>query len=473
MRSVATTVAFLTLLAACSSDDGPAVETGTIQVAVVTEGANTDPDGFTVRIGNGAPQSITSDAELTSPALRAGTYEVLLSGLADDCTPVGANPRSVEVTAGAPVQVTFNVNCVGFATVTIGSTTTGAGAAPGGYGLSLQNSARLYSFDVPASGASVPITVVAGTYQFSVYAQGNCRSLQANPQVVSVTSGAPLTVPLSMQCDLPRQFAAVRGSGAEREIVVQASDETGFTVLTNNAQADYDPAWSPDGARIAFTSERTGAPEIYVMNADGSSVQQLTDGQPSASFQPTWSPDGLRIAFVGTTRDGKQDIYVMAADGTDPIRITEEGTANTEPAWTPIGDRILFVRRTGTARAILTMNADGSGTAQLTSATTTDVSPAWAPSGARIAFMRQVVGGFQLHVMNADGTGDVALAAGPGIGLTRSSWGTNDRIAYGTATDDGYGGNYGWIEAVSPDGTGRNGLLGSGDYAYAQPAWRP
>ena len=87
--------------------------------------------------------------------------------------------------------------------------------------------------------------------------------------------------------------------------------------------------------------------------------------------------------------------------------------------------------------------------------------------------MRQVVGGFQLHVMNADGTGDVALAAGARIGLTRSSWGTNDRIAYGAAIGDGYDGLIEFIEAVSPDGTGRNGLLGGGDYTYSQPAWRP
>ena len=77
----------------------------------------------------------------------------------------------------------------------------------------------------------------------------------------------------------------------------------------------WTPAWSPDGRRIAFTSERDGNPEIYVMNADGSGVTRLTynDARDLDSF-PAWSPDGRRIAFH-SNRDGNFEIYVMNASG--------------------------------------------------------------------------------------------------------------------------------------------------------------
>src|SRR4029078_10754142 len=69
-----------------------------------------------------------------------------------------------------------------------------------------------------------------------------------------------------------------------------------------------DPAWSPDATKIAFVSARTGAPHLYVMNADGSATKELTSGDKASDTHPTWPPDGASIAFA---RDG--DIYVMGA----------------------------------------------------------------------------------------------------------------------------------------------------------------
>ena len=80
------------------------------------------------------------------------------------------------------------------------------------------------------------------------------------------------------------------------------ADGSGPTRLTNNAAADVEPAWSPDGSRIAFASTRDGNFEIYVMNADGSNQTRLTNNA-AADDQPAWSPDGTRIAFK-SNRDG-------------------------------------------------------------------------------------------------------------------------------------------------------------------------
>ena len=97
--------------------------------------------------------------------------------------------------------------------------------------------------------------------------------------------------------------------------------------LTADTAFDGQPAWSPDGAKIAFASTRNGTtPQIYVMKANGDSVVRLTH---SIRFdvQPAWSPDGTKIAFA-TNRDSNDEIYVMNADGTNAVNVTNHPAAD-------------------------------------------------------------------------------------------------------------------------------------------------
>ncbi len=103
-----------------------------------------------------------------------------------------------------------------------------------------------------------------------------------------------------------------------------------------SAPGVYDSAgtWSPDGAQIAFESDVDGDMDIYVMNADGTGVRQLTGAEPDADAHdegPAWSPDGLQIAFTSGTGNLTGDIHVMNADGSDVRRITDN--QDPRPGW--------------------------------------------------------------------------------------------------------------------------------------------
>ena len=103
------------------------------------------------------------------------------------------------------------------------------------------------------------------------------------------------------------------------------------TRLSQQDNVDGVAVWSPDGSRLAFPSIRDGNIELYVMNADGSGVQRLTD-DPADDLMPAWSPDGSRLAFQ-TGRDGNWEIYVINLDGTGLTNLTQSPAQETTPAW--------------------------------------------------------------------------------------------------------------------------------------------
>ena len=109
---------------------------------------------------------------------------------------------------------------------------------------------------------------------------------------------------------------------------------------------NFAPAWSPDGRKLAFVSDRDGpfgvyTPEIHVVNADGSALRNLTRN-PAHDSDPVWSPDGQQIAFVRNC-----GVYVMNADGSGQQNLTRNTARDLSPAWSPDGQQIAFERRLG------------------------------------------------------------------------------------------------------------------------------
>jgi Tol biopolymer transport system component len=171
---------------------------------------------------------------------------------------------------------------------------------------------------------------------------------------------------------------------APPKIWAVAPDGSDHVQLTHGEAPDFLPAWSPDGTKIAFTRELGGSTEIFVMNADGSEVTQLTGDRTVNDEHPAWSPDGTHIAYTSGT-DEHQDLYVMSANGSDFTRVVGGPFFSADPAWSPRGDEIAFICDTDLC---LVGAEQGSRPTQLLGTRPKESSPRWSPDGRSIAFAR-------------------------------------------------------------------------------------
>jgi Tol biopolymer transport system component len=148
------------------------------------------------------------------------------------------------------------------------------------------------------------------------------------------------------------RLAYVDARGANRDIwekpLAHLPDQTGRAVrLISSTRDDLSPSYSPDGKKIAFTSNQSGSYEIWVCGSDGANQVPLTSFGGPATDHPTWSPDGKRIAFHSRP-EGQAEIYVINAEGGKPRRLTEEPAEDVAPSWSRDGAWIYFgSKRTG------------------------------------------------------------------------------------------------------------------------------
>ena len=484
-------VAFALFVAACGGENSrggtgpnpdPDLNTGLIQLATVTTGNDLDPDGYVAALDGAGGHSIGQNGVFTFTDVSVGEHQVELTGLAENCTVTGANPRTVTVNAAATAQVSMTVTCLGMPRGTLALVvTTSNNFDPDGFQVLVDGAARGI---VDVNGSATIADVEPGPRAIAlVDVAPNCVMQSDNPQTVVVIDGATASVLFEVACVDPPDGRMLYAGGGPSDVWVSNVDGTGVINITNNTLvADLQPTWSPDGERIAFTSTRDGGDyDIYIMGKDGSNVMRVTT-HPATDRQPVWAPNGARLAFV-SERDGSLagEIFLVNADGTGVTQLTTDagGTDAVSPTWSPDGNRIAFVGASMTGdENLFSIAVDGTGLLQLTGPAPTcpanslaswiDMEPDWSPDGSRIAFIRHDEcggNGNTLMLVDADGANPVDITP-VGIASIRAPAWSPDGTRL--VAQDGSSGGF-WVMAADGSAAIQR-LAGS---ATLEPDWGP
>jgi len=256
----------------------------------------------------------------------------------------------------------------------------------------LTNSAEMRSSSVPAEQ-----NLVNGRLAFSSRVAGPTAPvgliITANPDGSGrITLPATLTQFASEPAWSPDGMKlAFSSTQTPNDIYVTDADGSGQINLTNTASIlESNPSWSATG-KIAY--QRTS--QIWTMNADGSGQAQFSGITQPSPTGPAWSPDGMKLAFVSGA-----EIWVIDANGTNERRVTMNATTDTDPAWSPDGAKIVFAKGGG----IAVIDADGTNEAPLAAVGS---GPAWSPDGTKIAYR----GAGGIWTMDANGANQVRIVA--------------------------------------------------------------
>jgi TolB protein len=248
-----------------------------------------------------------------------------------------------------------------------------------------------------------------------------------------------------------------------KDIVIMDYDGYGARPLVADGGLNLSPVLSPNGTLLAYTSYRSGNPNLYVRNLLTDAEERLTSGVGLAmagswssdgrylalshtidgnseifvydtkskqmkritndwgiDVSPRFSPDGKRLAFV-SDRSGSPQIYVTDVSGSAPVRLTYEGHYNTAPAWSPRNDMIAFVGRADEDRSlgVYTIRPAGGGQTRLGGGLPD--APIWAPNGRFVMYTSTQGGSRQRYMMREDGQANYLLPASGPACLT-SQW---------------------------------------------------
>lgn len=156
-------------------------------------------------------------------------------------------------------------------------------------------------------------------------------------------------------------------------------------------------AFSPNGSRLAVTLSKSGNPELYTMSVDGTGLRKLTNTRGGES-SPSWSPDGGEIAYC-SDEGGRPQIYIIALAGGVGERITSSPSYNTEPDWSAESGKIAYSSSSGGQFAISVMDGKG-GRGEVVYSDGSCEHPSWAPDGRHLVFSRTVGGHSDLYVLD-------------------------------------------------------------------------
>src|SRR5512133_1860608 len=193
------------------------------------------------------------------------------------------------------------------------------------------------------------------------------------------------------------RIAYVTKAGNRYNLWVADADGENAQSALASSEPIISPAWSANGAQLAYVSFESRKPVVYVHDV-ASGKRRLIANFRGSNSAPAWSPDGRTLA-VTLSRDGGSQLYIIDANGGEPRRLTQSSSIDTEPVYAPDGKILYFVSDRGGAPQIYRMPATGGGAERVTFTGTYNISPAISPDGRWLAYISRVSGAFKLHVL--------------------------------------------------------------------------
>jgi len=416
-------LALAPLLCTCGGDSstGPPAAPTVASVAVTPADASLSAIGETVQLTAAARDAAggmiagrsftwgTSDGSVASIS-SAGLVTAVAAGNAEVTASTGGISGSASVTVQAATTGTLRLI----------SATVGRNPDPNGFTVTLDDD-RVF-----AIGRNDTVTVDnvdPGQWTANLTdLSENCYAFEDEPVSGTVIAGSVTDILLEVEClGVPQEiaFAFARSDLVASSLDIVGLSETGgeLVPLTFHTEYDREPAWSPDGTRLAFRSES----QIHVMNADGTGLRPVAQG-----MNPAWSPDGSKLAY-----DTGIGVFILDLDGTGDRTYITTGV---EPAWSPDGSMLAVEVDMALGESdIFVMGSDGSSPTNITDQLTLlDREPCWSPDGTQIVFRRldrTESTGYDLWVIDADGANPERLleANGP---QTEPAWLPDDRILF-------------------------------------------
>ena len=338
-----------------------------IVVTTRTSGIDT-PESLQLTLLGRPAVTIASSGSFTIGRLAAGAYVVAVVPTAN-CSVAGGGQAAVTVTPGAVSPVSFDVTC---------------GAA--------MRTEKIAFVDDQTSAFS-------GRYLMLANPDGTGLTRLRDGMSPSWSPDRTRLAYSTTTCD-DSYWYYYYGRPCSGSILL-VDPETGNVTLTSSGYA-YEPSWAPNGAALVLEGfgERKRDLKLHVMQMSTGSISLLDIKGPASSEQPAWSPDGTRIAFV-CRWSVNTDLCIVNADGSGLVQLTNDLSADLHPAWSPNGNSIAFARhpfdRTDPISGdIVVMDIATRATTVLTKGT----EPTWSPDGSRLAF----AGGGGLFVIDAVGT---------------------------------------------------------------------
>jgi hypothetical protein len=356
--------------------------TGEVEVTVTTSGAALDPDGYQLQVDGAGAWTIGVQGAVSLTDLATGEHSVELVGLAPNCQVQGENPRRVTTAPEPAATLSFEILCLSPARDGILFHSDRNSVLPRYHLFRMRpDGAEVVDLTPTSDGQEGDWSPDGQRIAFTSYRDGNGEIYVMNSDGTGLTrlthEAADDNDPIWSPDGRRIAFVSTRGGGSN--LYLMNTDGTSVASLTRDA-GGFQPSWSPDGTRIAFARVvrvcrwfDVCIADIFVIPAAGGSATNLTRNAEGTAYEPAWSPDGSRIAY---SQD--RQIWTIGADGAGKVQLTGGSgfVQDLAPVWSPDGGKLL-VRRSLQDTEVFVINADGSGATNLSNHPANEEATSW------------------------------------------------------------------------------------------------